>query len=340
MFDLVVWKRAGAASHQVIKKQWKHWTWSLFGHVLHLYNGPLFFSIRGEGGLLLWRSWWWEVSSAHRGVGGSHAEVKNSRCFSGFFLLFFFLTHDRGAAIICTQNPDRKPRKNPPKEFPQPPSFLVSHKGRRRCLSRFILNAGHRLLSLSPATQIEFLCSILAWLLSNFFAYQIIAMGNNWSRERERTSLGVNVSIKGSTFGRENAFKSSLAETAVDFFLIRNKSKFSGRTRQTNGEKKIILNSSISKMVGNAGVERFKIVSVRTYIERSQEEFPIFTKITFPYYSVKSRPSGRDGGSNKRDIHWNWFRSEEEEEEEKDRKLNLIYTGVLPAYCETESTRC
>jgi hypothetical protein len=56
-------------------------------------------------------------------------------------------------------------------------------------------------------------------------------------------------------------------------------------------------------MVGNAGVERFKIVSVRTYIERSQEEFPIFTKITFPYYSVKSRPSGRDGGSNKRDIH-------------------------------------
>jgi hypothetical protein len=96
------------------------------------------------------------------------------------------LTHDRGAAIICTQNPDRKPRKNPPKEFPQPPSFLVSHKGRRRCLSRFVLNAGHRLLSLSPATQIEFLCSILAWLLSNFFAYQIIAMGNNWSRERER----------------------------------------------------------------------------------------------------------------------------------------------------------
>jgi hypothetical protein len=69
------------------------------------------------------------------------------------------------------------------------------------------------------------------------------------------------------------------------------------------GKKKIILNSSISKMVGNAGVERFKIVSVRTYRERSQEEFPIFTKITFPYYSVKSRPSGRDGGSNKRDIH-------------------------------------
>jgi lipid-binding SYLF domain-containing protein len=57
-------------------------------------------------------------------------------------------------------------------------------------------------------------------------------------RERERTSLGVNVSIKGSTFGRENAFKSSLAETAVDFFLIRSKSLFSGRTRQTNGEKK------------------------------------------------------------------------------------------------------
>lgn len=110
-------KGQGKPSHQVIKKQWKHWTWSLFGHVLHLYTTARSF-LRLEGrGLLLWRSWWWEVSSAHRGVGGSHAEVKNSRCFSGVFFLFPFWHTTEELRSFVPKTPTASQEKTPPKSF-------------------------------------------------------------------------------------------------------------------------------------------------------------------------------------------------------------------------------
>ena len=189
-------QKGRGSSHQVIKKQWKHWTWSLFsffGHVdasLLTTGRALLFRL---GVVVVVEGQQWLVC-AHRGVGGSHAEVKNSRC-----LFVSSLSTRPRAAIICT----RPQLPHPTSSLNRLPfSFFFFFFRLQGPPLSFLATYFKRRASVTLAIQIEFFYffiwrSIFPCLLSNFFAYQIIRVEEKWEKiDAKRESLGVNVSIK------------------------------------------------------------------------------------------------------------------------------------------------
>jgi hypothetical protein len=231
-------KRAGAATIKLLKNNGNIERVIVFfffffvvflGHVdgCNLQRGALF-SIRG---LLRWWGGQPVTGCEHTEVSaGSHDEVKNSRC-----LFLVFHTIER-AVIICTQNPTTENTTPPPKSFPQPPSFSFHIHKRFPSFSTYF-----SFFFFFFKNQIEFFSFARSIFLSliEFLCISNHRNARKWETievKRELLGGGVNVSIKGSTFGRETRSKvqqqqqphkkNAIAKTAADFFLILEKIRF------------------------------------------------------------------------------------------------------------------
>ena len=130
---------------------------------------------------------------------GSHDEVKNSRC-----LFLVFHTIER-AVIICTQNPttENTTPLPPPQRVFLNRLHLVSTSTRESC--SFLLDV---FFFFFFKTQIQFLFFSRSIFLSliEFLCIPNHRNARKWETievERESLGGGVNVSIEGSTFGRE-----------------------------------------------------------------------------------------------------------------------------------------
>ena len=130
---------------------------------------------------------------------GSHDEVKNSRC-----LFLVFHTIER-AVIICTQNPTTE-NTTPQRVFLNR-LHLVSTSTRVLC---FLLAIFFIFISSKLKSSFSFFARSIFLSLIEFLCISNHRNARKWETiEAKRESLGggVNVSIKGSTFGRETRSK-------------------------------------------------------------------------------------------------------------------------------------